>query len=224
MLRVKAFTVKKWEQNTLLKSEKNHPDKQGLRMGNAAKKIRVDYSALVVHLQEREARKANKLLAELLPKLVNYLQVTMGADNSIAEECVQQAFLNVYERLIDDKIRDPKSLLSYLMQACRNEYLTYSSYQKRFVDGDTVLDKKIVADSPDQVERLVEEERIGALETCIENLDDESREFIKYYLENPGVSSKQVGRHFGISAPNARIRKLRITRKLHDMYQELTRN
>lgn len=191
-------------------------------MGSAAKKIRVDYSALAVHLQQREARKANKLLAELLPKLVDYLRVTMGSDQSTAEECVQQAFLNVYEHLIDNKIRDPKSLLSYLMQACRNEYFTYRSYNKRFVDGDNMLDKKILADPAEQVDRLIEEEREDALGQCIEKLDTESREFIQYYLNNPGVSSKQVGRKFGISAANARIRKLRITRKLHDLFKEMT--
>ena len=92
-------------------------------MSVSVKNNRVDYSVLVNYLQVQETRKANELLAEVLPKLVQYLQITVGADPETAEECVQQAFLNVYERILQDKIRDPKSILSYLMQASRNEYL-----------------------------------------------------------------------------------------------------
>ena len=42
-------------------------------------KQRVDYSALVNYIQQENVRKVNHLLEELIPKLVEYLQVTLAA-------------------------------------------------------------------------------------------------------------------------------------------------
>jgi RNA polymerase sigma factor (sigma-70 family) len=190
-------------------------------MGRIAKKSRVDYSAVIMHLKNEQVRQANQLLKELMPKLVNYLQITMRADENIARECVQQAFLNVYERIVEDKINDPKSLMSYMMQACRNEFLTQRRYNKRFIDQEA--GEPDCVEAAPQIDNLVEKERKKLLRDSLQKLDRSSREFILYYLENPGVSSKQVGRRFGISPENARIRKLRIIRRLHDMVQAYTR-
>ena len=38
---------------------------------------RVDYSLLVSHLQLQRTREANELLKEVIPKLIEYLRVTM---------------------------------------------------------------------------------------------------------------------------------------------------
>lgn len=189
-------------------------------MNTSVQNNRVDYSILVNYLQVQETRKANELLAEVLPKLVQYLQITVGADLETAEECVQQAFLNVYERILQDKIRDPKSILSYLMQASRNEYFSHRQKNKRYTDlPETELG---MIEPAEQITRLIDDERMEALSSCISQLDDESREFITYFMDNPGVRSRQVATEFDMSEANVRIKKHRIIHQLQDMYKQLT--
>jgi RNA polymerase sigma factor (sigma-70 family) len=191
-------------------------------MSVSAKRGRVDYSVLVNYLQVQESRKANELLEEVLPKLVEYLRVTMGADQATAEECVQQAFLNVYERILGDKIRDPKSILSYMMQASRNEYLSYRDKNKKYTDLPVSHDPEPLTEAAEQVDRLIDHERKQALKDCMRKLDPESREFILYFFENPGVRSRQVAKKFRTSEANVRIKKHRIIHQLNEMYINMT--
>lgn len=180
---------------------------------------RVDYSTLVSYLQLQKTRKANELLEEVIPKLVDYLKVTMGADDNTAKECVQQAFLNVYERILDDKIRDPKTILSYFMQTSRNELLNLQASRKRYSNYEIPEDGMI--EPAEQIDRLVDEERADALKVCLSKLEDDSREFINYFMENPGVSSKQASTRFDMTEGNVRTKKSRITKQLHEMYHEM---
>jgi RNA polymerase sigma factor (sigma-70 family) len=186
---------------------------------NKTRKSRVDYSSLVSYLQMQKTRKANELLEEVIPKLVDYLKVTMGADENTAKECVQQAFLNVYERILDDKIRDPKTILSYFMQTSRNELLNLQASRKRYSNYE--IPEEDMVEPAEQIDRLVDEERAHALKVCLTQLDVESREFISYFLENPGVSSKQASVQFNMTEGNVRTKKSRITKQLHNMYREM---
>ncbi|TVR33231.1 MAG: sigma-70 family RNA polymerase sigma factor [Balneolaceae bacterium] len=186
---------------------------------NQTRKSRVDYSSLVSYLQMQKTRKANELLEEVIPKLVDYLKVTMGADENTAKECVQQAFLNVYERILDDKIRDPKTILSYFMQTSRNELLNLQASRKRYSNYE--IPEEGMIEPAEQIDRLVDEERAQALKVCLTQLDDESRVFISYFLNNPGVSSKQASVQFDMTEGNVRTKKSRITKQLHNMYRDM---
>ncbi len=186
---------------------------------NQTRKSRVDYSSLVSYLQMQKTRKANELLEEVIPKLVDYLKVTMGADENTAKECVQQAFLNVYERILDDKIRDPKTILSYFMQTSRNELLNLQASRKRYSNYE--IPEEGMVEPAEQIDRLVDEERAQALKVCLTKLDEDSRVFISYFLNNPGVSSKQASVEFDMTEGNVRTKKSRITKQLHNMYHDM---
>ena len=145
----------------------------------------------------------------------------MQADEASAYESVHQAYLAVHERIMSDKIRDPKSILGYMMQASRNAYLNLKVSEKRF-RHQLLLDNDM-AEPALQVEELIEEERMEILQICINELDEQSQEFISYYIDNPGVGSKQVADYFGISEANTRTKKSRIIAILSDMYRQKMR-
>ncbi len=134
---------------------------------------------------------------------------------------MHQAYLAVHERIMSDKIRDPKSILGYMMQASRNAYLNLKVSEKRF-RHQLLLDNDM-AEPALQVEELIEEERMEILQICINELDENSQEFISYYIDNPGVGSKQVADYFGISEANNRTKKSRIIAILSDMYRQKMR-
>lgn len=175
---------------------------------------RLDFSELVVALKENKEGKANELLEELLPRLKDYLQVTMNAGEKDAEECIHQAFANVYEQILQGNIQNEKYIFRYLIQACRNEYLHYHRDKHRFVSPQD--EKTAHLTSPaDQFENLLDKDRQRILEECLDELREKSREFIIYFIDKPDASTKEASRFFDLSGANVRTRKSRILSKLH---------
>ncbi|MDZ7757678.1 sigma-70 family RNA polymerase sigma factor [Rhodohalobacter sp.] len=180
-------------------------------------KQRVDYSALVNYIQQENVRQVNELLEELIPKLVEYLQVTLAATEEAAKECVQQAFLNVYERIVDGKLKDPKSLLSYMMMTARNEYFNQYKKNKRYVDNEYITGSE--SEPASQIDRLVDRERKELLFECIEELDDDSQLFILYFINHPDATTSEASDYFDLTEANVRTKKYRITHQLHSLYK-----
>lgn len=179
---------------------------------------RLDYSDLVIALQENRKGKASEILEEVLPRLKDYLQVTMNANEQEAEECTQQAFINVYEQILKDNIKKEKYIFSYLIRACRNEYLSYSQNQHRFYAN--------VEDSPhhfvepaDQIKNLLDKDRQRILEECLKLLLDDERELIEFFIDNPDATTKDASKKFKLSGANVRTRKSRITSMLHHCFK-----
>ncbi|MEX0648125.1 MAG: sigma-70 family RNA polymerase sigma factor [Balneolaceae bacterium] len=177
---------------------------------------RVDYSELVNTLNSGDELKASVLLKEVIPRLVEYLQVTMSSEYNTARECVQQAMLNVYEQIRKDNIRQPQYIFSYLMRACRNEYINYQKTSKRYTNGDSEFQGMV--EPATQIDNLIDEERQKLLKECVNELDEDSRSFMLYFLEHPDSSTKQASRIFKISEANVRTKKSRLIRQLHSMY------
>jgi len=183
---------------------------------------RLDYSELVVTLLDGENRRADKLMEELIPKLEDYLKVVMGSDESTAKECAQQAFLNVYEHIMQNKIKVPKYVLSYLLKACRNEYIRYRKNENRFAYDEDVSSHMV--EPAKQVEKLIDEERKQVLQTCLDELDEESRKFITYFMTNPDATTKEACKHFKLTSANVRTKKSRLVKQLHEAYKKKADN
>jgi RNA polymerase sigma factor (sigma-70 family) len=179
---------------------------------------RLDYSELVISLLNGEQRRAEKLMEELIPKLEEYLRVVMGANKQAAEECAQQAFMNVYEHIMANKIKVPKYILSYLLRACKNEYIRYQNNEKRYLNSEDPFHQMV--EPAQQIESLVDEERKQLLRECLSELDPESREFITFFLKNPDASTKDASKYFNLTGGNVRTKKSRLTKQLHKAYKQ----
>src|SRR5690554_5518386 len=115
-----------------------------------------------------------------MPRLQEYLVVVMGSDSRTASECVQQAFLDVYEQIRKRNIQWHKYIFSYLIKACRHEFLRYTRYQHRFQYEEDTLGQMV--EPARQIENLIEEERYAILTECLNELDKESRKFILHFI------------------------------------------
>lgn len=179
---------------------------------------RLDYSELVFALQENREGKANEILEEVLPRLKDYLKVTMNATEQEAEECTQQAFINVYEQILKENIRKEKYIFSYLIRACRNEYLSYAKNQHRFSSPIEENHQHFV-EPADQIRNLLDEDKQRILEECLDMLREDERELIEYFIDNPDATTKDASNEFDITGANVRTRKSRITSRLHHCFQ-----
>lgn len=178
--------------------------------------IRVDYSELVEALTKGNDVQAGKLLKEIIPRLEEYLKVVMNAEKTAAEECAQQALVDVFDQIRKNNIKHNKSILAYLITACRHEYIRYSKKQHKFNYDEGTFGLMIEPER--QIANLLDKERQRILEECLEELGEESREFIEYFMNKPYASTDEAVEIFNISKSNARTRKHRILGRLHDCY------
>ena len=183
---------------------------------------RVDYSELVLALQDGDEDKANELLEEVMPKLVEYLRVVMKASPEEAKECAYQSFLDVLEQINKGNIKENKYIFSYLITTSKNEYIRSKKFEYKFTGDPKDVYNQI--EPAQQVENLVESERMQILEECLQELDPESRRLMRYLLKNPDKSTKQVSKKFGLTHANLRTKKSRITHRLHHCFKRKSTN
>ena len=176
-----------------------------------------DFSELVDALQQGEEQRANELLDDVMPRVIEYLKIAMNATVQEAQECSQQAFLDVYDRIKKDKIREKRYIYSYLITTARNEFLRYKKIQHRFVSDPEEVHHQ--AEPAAQIESLIEEERMGILRECLDELRKESRKLMVYFLNNPDENLKKVSKKFGLTHANLRTKKSRLTNRLHHCYK-----
>lgn len=178
---------------------------------------RVDYSELVDALQDGDSSKSDELINEILPRLVDYLIVVMNADRASAKECVQQAFLDVFEQIQKGGIRESKYIFSYLIKACRHEYIRYAKREYKFKYEEEALN--VLYEPEQQFQNLLDKERQQILKQCLEELKEKSRTFIEYFIDKPDASTDEAKEEFGLTSANVRTRKSRILSRLHHCYK-----
>lgn len=179
--------------------------------------LRVDYSELVEALQKGDDTKAGELLSEVIPRLEDYLQVVMSAEEHAARECVQQAFLDVFEQIRKNKIKKSKYIFSYLIKSCRHEYLRYVKREHKFDYDEESFNE--IYEPEEQFRKLLDKERQRILEECLSELRNKSREFIEYFMDKPEASTDDAVEEFDLSNANVRTRKHRILSRLHHCYK-----
>lgn len=144
--------------------------------------------------------------------------MVLNADEKDAEECTQQAFLNVYEQIKKDNIREEKYIFSYMIRACRHEYFRLSKEQHRFNNPMEDHQDHLV-DPAEQMENLMDKDRQRILEACLNELREKSRKFIEYFIDKPDATTKEASAHFNISGANVRTKKSRIISRLHHCFK-----
>ena len=179
--------------------------------------LRVDYSELVEALHKGDDAKASELLSEVIPRLEDYLQVVMRAEENAAKECVQQAFLDVFEQVRKDNIRNSKYIFSYLIKAARHEYMRFVKRQHKFEYDDEAFNQDY--ESEEQIQHLLDKERQRILEECLSELRKKSRQFIEYFMDKPDATTEDAMGEFDISSANVRTKKHRILSRLHHCYK-----
>lgn len=141
----------------------------------------------------------------------------MNADRGSAKECVQQAFLDVFEQIQKGGIRESKYIFSYLIKACRHEYIRYSKREYKFKYEEEALN--VLYEPEQQFQNLLDKERQRILQQCLDELKEKSRTFIEYFMDKPDASTDEAKEEFGLTSANVRTRKSRILSRLHHCYK-----
>ncbi len=175
----------------------------------------MDYSALVTAIMNGDEATANRLCEEATPILRKYLIARMGASKEDAEDCVQIMFEYVIEKIKRNEFSNPKGLLSYMLTACRHNYLKIANLTPN--DSLSELNDPVV--ESDQLRKLLNEDKLKTLKYCIEQLNREYRDLAGYLLKRPNAETEDIARDFNITINNAWIRKHRLIKRLRECIQ-----
>lgn len=154
----------------------------------------------------------------ILPQIREYLSITVRANEYMAEECAQQALFSMIDRVKSGHFDTKTNVIGYLMISARNEF--FKTVKKEHREGGLVLEEQYVTDPSEQYTRLVDQEREEILRKCMDLLDEPSRNFIQFYMDQPDASYLTVSKLFKISPVLVRVRKSRLLNRLHDCFKK----
>ena len=156
-------------------------------------------------------RGISRAIDALFPSLVTYLKSTMGYCDDDCQESVQLTLIQTIDRIKKGVIREPSSLNSYMMTTAKNNLLR--SLRRGPIE---VYDESASysATVENQTDTLFEFELQQALWECVEKLDPKNREFMKYWINNPGIRHEEVAEMFGLSINATWQRKFRLIKIL----------
>lgn len=177
-----------------------------------------DFSALIQAFKEKDERRINALLLELYDRLEMYLKVVYDCDADLAKDIVQTAMKRVIKKINEDAILDSKSLLSYCMNSCKNEFFLLIKEEKQRKIQTVELDDQLLTDHEHALHHLLSKERMRILSDCIRGLNELNRRLIEFLLVHPDASTSEVEQQFQLSYTSARTRKSRIIQMLHECY------
>lgn len=176
----------------------------------------MDYSELVDALQNGDDQLVNRIIKDMRPRLVRFLEIHMNASRSDAEDCVQHSLERALDILRAGKLKNKDRVLSYLITTCRNNYLKEQERNKE-VNYDKIPSTEF--NDPDQIRSIIDKERREILEYCLDELKEMYRRFIEYWFDHPDSDAGTVADYFDISVNNVWTRKHRVIKKLNRCYE-----
>jgi DNA-directed RNA polymerase specialized sigma24 family protein len=163
-------------------------------------------------VREKNDLVISRCIKSLFPGLMSYLKATMGGCHDDCQECVQLTIIQTVSKIEGGEIRDPSRLMAYMMVTARNHLIR--SNRRGVVH---VFDEEFhySSDIDPHIEPFVlESKELEVLTKCIDRLDPFNREFILYWLKNPGAQAEDVAEAFGLSVNATWQRKYRLIRLL----------
>ena len=166
-----------------------------------------------------EKKRANALLQECYDqyriKLFNYCLSRLDGSREAADDCAQETFIVIYNKLLDgEEFENPRAFL----------YRTADNFVKRQNQKDAVELKRSVP-LDDAADIGVNDEYLSHLdqidyEKCAEILlnlltDGEKQMYDLRYIQKNGV--EEIADKLGISRPAASMRLMRLRNKINDI-------
>lgn len=145
--------------------------------------------------------------------LIKFLMVRLGASIQDAQDCAQATLLIAVEKIREGKLKYPDAIINYLFTTCKHEYFKYLSKDREVNYVDLPEHHSMPAE---QLENLLEAEKIRVLEDCLDELKVDNKAFIVYWFEHPGFDASVVADHFKISVNNAWTKKHRVISTLSE--------
>lgn len=177
----------------------------------------MDYSKFVGAVLENNEPAINKQVKVITAVLIKFLTVRLDASIEDAQDCAQSTLLIAIEKIRNEALNNPDVIINYLFTTSKHEYFKLLS-KEREVNYDDLPEHH--HKKPDQLNRLVDNEKMNILKRCIEALKTDYKKYIEYWFQHPDYETSVVANHFGISVSNAWTKKHRVINVLKECFEK----
>ncbi len=177
----------------------------------------MDYSKFIDAVLDSDEAAITEQVKVIMAVLIKFLTVRMGATTHDAQDCAQDTLLIGIEKIRADKINNPDTVINYLFTTAKHEYFKLLS-KDRESNYEELPD--YFSSQPDQLSKLLNNEKMSILERCIEALKTDYKKYIRFWFQNPEYEASLVAEHFNISTSNAWTKKHRVINKLKECYEK----
>jgi RNA polymerase sigma factor (sigma-70 family) len=167
----------------------------------------MDYSKFVDAVLQQDDATMNEQAKVITPVLIKFLMVRMNASVHDAKDCAQNTLLVAIEKIRQGDVNHPDALINYMFTTARNEYLNEFSSSRELNYDDP---PEHHSNPADQLNKLVDKEKMKLLKHCIDSLKADYKKYIQYWFQHPGYETSVVAEHFGITVNNAWTKKHRV--------------
>jgi RNA polymerase sigma factor (sigma-70 family) len=177
----------------------------------------MDYSKFVNAILESNEAAIAEQVNVITPVLIKFLMVRLDATIHDAQDCAQNTLLIAIEKIREDKISNPDAVINYLFTTAKHEYFKKLS-KDREVNYEDLPEHH--SDPADQLNRLLDDEKMNILNRCLEALKSDYKKYIEYWFQNPDYETSVVADHFKISVNNAWTKKHRVINVLKECFEK----
>lgn len=177
----------------------------------------MDYSKFVEAVLENNEPVINDQVKVITAVLIKFLTVRLDALIEDAQDCAQSTLLIAIEKIRNNELDNPDVVINYLFTTSKHEYFKLIS-KDREVNYEDI--PKHYSEKPDQLNRLVDSEKISILKRCIEALKVDYKKYIEFWFQHPDYETSVVADHFGISVNNAWTKKHRVINVLKECFEK----
>lgn len=177
----------------------------------------MDYSKFVDAVLDDDETEISRQVEVITAVLIKFLTVRLDASIHDAQDCAQNTLLIAVEKIRNDEILNPEVVINYLFTTAKHEYLKRQS-KEREVHYDELPSRH--SQMPDQLNRLLDKEKMSILARCLNALKPDFRNYIEFWFQNPAFETTVVADHFGISVNNAWTKKHRVINLLKECFEK----
>jgi len=149
--------------------------------------------------------------------LVKFLLVRLDATLEDAKDSAQNAIMFAVEKIKSNELKHPDLVINYLFTTTKHDYLKHQNKQKE-INYEAVPNH--YSEEGDQLNNLLEEEKLKILSHCFNTLKPKQFNYISYWFDNPKSDTALVAEHFEISVNNAWTKKHRIIQVLKECFEK----
>lgn len=177
----------------------------------------MDYPKFVEAVVNDDRNSLNEYYVVLTKILVKFLLVRLDATIEDAKDSAQNAIMFAVEKIKSSELKHPELIINYLFTTAKHDYLKHQNKQKE-INYEEVPEHH--SEEGDQLENLLEQERLSVLSLCFNTLKPKQFNYISYWFDNPKSEATMVAEHFGISVNNAWTKKHRIIQVLKECFEK----
>lgn len=164
-----------------------------------------------------DAAEVNRYSKYLVQRISRYLEIVLGADSETAKDCAQQAFENVYTKIVDQSLPDVDDLFAYLIRSSKNEYLMLARREKFEVSSEYEYFQDVKgAGADDVVQALHSDEKEKLLKFCVEQMRKTRRIFYEKMLRYINEKDASTAKKLNMTHGSFRTKKSRIIDALRE--------